>query len=91
MNWRFLGAVLFGGAFQIVNFLALLLTSVRLRFSAYQAQMFSGDGNFLIPGGHRSGPFDTMDSVNYRSLPFVVAGLLLVSSACPFAHVRLAK
>lgn len=91
MNWRFLGAVLFGGAFQIVNFLALLPTSVWLRFSVYQTQMFSGDGNFLVPGGHRSEPFDTMDAVVYRSLPFVVVGLLLVSSACPFAHVRLAK
>lgn len=91
MNWRLLGAALCGGAFQIVNFAVLFLTGTWLRFSKYEAQMMSRSGNFLIPGGNPNDGLDTMDVLIYRSLPFAVVVLLMVSSVCLFAYVRLSK
>ena len=91
MTLRGVGAIFFGGCFTLINGLMLFLTGVWLRFSIYEAQILSSGGNFTVPNGQLSEPFDTIDILFYRSTPFAVALLLIVSSACLFAHVRLAK
>ena len=91
MTLRTLGAIFFGGCFLILNGLMLFLTGVWLRFSVYERQLLSAGGNFTIPGGRSSEPLDTIDTLFYQAMPFGVALLLLVSSACLFAQVRLSK
>ena len=44
-----------------------------------------------FPESRLSNSFDTIDVLFYRFTPVMVAILLLVSSACLFAHVRLSK
>jgi hypothetical protein len=91
MTLRGVGAIFFGGCFLIVNALMLFLTGVWLRFSVYEQQVLSAGGNFTLPGGRASEPFDTIDTLFYQSTPFGVALLVIVSSVCLFVHVRLLK
>ena len=91
MTLRSLAAIFFGTCFTVVNGLMLFLTGIWLRFSIYEAQIRSSAGNFTHPDGRLSEPFDTIDALFYRSTPFVVTLLLIVSSACLFAHIRLTK
>ena len=91
MTLRSFGAVFFGTLFLVFNVLALLLTSVWLRFSIYETQILKATGNFTIPGSRSNDTFSTIDILFYQAMPFGIAPLLIVSSACLFAHVRLAK
>ena len=67
------------------------MTSVWLRFSPYEAQILSGRGYFLIPVGTTAVPLFTLNALIYRSIPFAVVLLLMISSAFLVAHTRLAK
>ena len=90
MSLRTLGAIFFGGCFTVVNALMLFLTGVWLRFSNFEAR-FPNFGTFTIPGGRLSDTFDTIDVEFYQAIPFGVVPLLIVSSTCLYAHVRLVK
>ena len=90
MTLRRFGAIVFGTFFFLVNALVLFLTAVWLRFSIYEAR-FPNVGTFTIPGGRSSDTLDTIDVLFYQAMPFGIAPLLMISSACLFAHVRLAK
>lgn len=91
MTLRKFGAIVFGTLFMLINALVLFLTSVWLRFSIYEAQILKSAGNFTIPGSRSSDTLGTIDIWFYQAMPFGLAPLLLISSACLFAHVRLAK
>ena len=91
MNLRMFGAIVFGTLFMLVNALVLFLTSVWLRFSVFEPQIIKSAGNFTIPGSRSSDTFATIDILFYQAMPFGIAPLLIVSSACLFVTVRLSK
>lgn len=91
MTLRGVGAIFFGSCFMIVNALMLFLTGVWLRFSNYQQQMLSGGSNFTIPGSRSSDALATIDTLFYQAMPYGIAIILIVSSACLFVTVRLSR
>ena len=90
MTLRGVGAIFFGGCFMVVNGLMLILTGVWLRFSMYKAQLRSST-SIAIPNGRPGDPLNSVGVEFYDFIPFAVALLLIVSSGCLFAHVRLSK